>query len=185
MAANFLSGSKFISRGGCATQVFLVVMVGSAECFLPWQSWPMTGMWLCVTPCGTLCSWTGRPAAWWPLHLDVWSDWQCNLCGHGLQLPLLWLSPGGPLLLWGPHPVAALCAGLLFQDLIYSLLCGHDAAAPRVVVASMDPHDWLAYNCPPLRGNRRRWLLAPRTWLWWVFTMALAYLTTCRKLLRP
>ncbi|XFF79532.1 hypothetical protein AB1E18_005751 [Capra hircus] len=34
MAANFLSGSKFISRGGCATQVFLVVMVGSAECFL-------------------------------------------------------------------------------------------------------------------------------------------------------
>ncbi|KAB0358411.1 hypothetical protein FD754_002567 [Muntiacus muntjak] len=34
MAANFLSGSKFISRGGCATQVFLVVMVGGAECFL-------------------------------------------------------------------------------------------------------------------------------------------------------
>ncbi|KAB0385409.1 hypothetical protein FD755_000365 [Muntiacus reevesi] len=34
MAANFLSGNKFISRGGCATQVFLVVMVGSAECFL-------------------------------------------------------------------------------------------------------------------------------------------------------
>ncbi|XP_043768431.1 olfactory receptor 2M3-like [Cervus elaphus] len=34
MAANFLSGSKFISRGGCATQIFLVVMVGGAECFL-------------------------------------------------------------------------------------------------------------------------------------------------------
>ena len=34
MAANFLSGSKFISRGGCATQVFLVVMVGGAECSL-------------------------------------------------------------------------------------------------------------------------------------------------------
>ncbi|XP_061280804.1 olfactory receptor 2M3-like [Bos javanicus] len=34
MAANFLSGSKFISRGGCATQVFLVVTVVSAECFL-------------------------------------------------------------------------------------------------------------------------------------------------------
>ena len=34
MAANFLSGSKFISWGGCATQIFLVVMVGGAECFL-------------------------------------------------------------------------------------------------------------------------------------------------------
>ncbi|XP_020940751.1 olfactory receptor 2M3-like [Sus scrofa] len=34
MAANFLLGSKFISWGGCATQVFLVVMVGGAECFL-------------------------------------------------------------------------------------------------------------------------------------------------------
>ncbi|XP_012034624.2 olfactory receptor 2M3-like [Ovis aries] len=34
MAANFFSGSKFISRGGCATQIFLVVMVGGAECFL-------------------------------------------------------------------------------------------------------------------------------------------------------
>lgn len=34
MAANFLSGSKIISWGGCATQVFLVVMVGGAECFL-------------------------------------------------------------------------------------------------------------------------------------------------------
>nr|XP_020765755.1 olfactory receptor 2M3-like [Odocoileus virginianus texanus] len=34
MAANFLSGTKFISRGGCATQIFLVVMVGGAECFL-------------------------------------------------------------------------------------------------------------------------------------------------------
>ncbi|KAM9729834.1 olfactory receptor 2M3-like [Dama dama] len=34
MAANFLSGSKLISRGGCATQIFLVVMVGGAECFL-------------------------------------------------------------------------------------------------------------------------------------------------------
>ncbi|XP_008562056.1 PREDICTED: olfactory receptor 2M2-like [Galeopterus variegatus] len=34
MAANFLSGRKSISRGGCAAQIFLVVMVGGAECFL-------------------------------------------------------------------------------------------------------------------------------------------------------
>lgn len=34
MTANFLSGSKFISQGGCAAQVFLVVLVGGAECFL-------------------------------------------------------------------------------------------------------------------------------------------------------
>nr|XP_006211989.1 olfactory receptor 56-like [Vicugna pacos] len=34
MAANFLSGRRFISWGGCAAQVFLVVMVGGAECFL-------------------------------------------------------------------------------------------------------------------------------------------------------
>ncbi|NP_001378566.1 olfactory receptor 2V1-like [Equus przewalskii] len=34
MAANFLSGRKFISRGSCAAQVFLVVMAGGAECFL-------------------------------------------------------------------------------------------------------------------------------------------------------
>lgn len=34
MTANFLSGSKFISQGGCAAQVFLVVTVGGAECFL-------------------------------------------------------------------------------------------------------------------------------------------------------
>lgn len=34
MAANFLLGGKFISWGGCAIQVFLVVMVGGAECFL-------------------------------------------------------------------------------------------------------------------------------------------------------
>ncbi|XP_045296930.1 olfactory receptor 2M4-like [Leopardus geoffroyi] len=33
MAANLL-GHKFISWGGCSTQVFLVVMVGGAECFL-------------------------------------------------------------------------------------------------------------------------------------------------------
>ncbi|XP_048190136.1 olfactory receptor 2M4-like [Perognathus longimembris pacificus] len=34
MAANFLSGRKSISRGGCGAQIFLVVMVGGAECFL-------------------------------------------------------------------------------------------------------------------------------------------------------
>ncbi|XP_051024265.1 olfactory receptor 2M3-like [Acomys russatus] len=34
MAANFLSGRKLISLGGCASQIFLVVMVGGAECFL-------------------------------------------------------------------------------------------------------------------------------------------------------
>nr|XP_020010222.1 olfactory receptor 56-like [Castor canadensis] len=34
MAANFLSGHKFISWGGCAAQIFLVVMVAGAECFL-------------------------------------------------------------------------------------------------------------------------------------------------------
>ncbi|XP_059949760.1 LOW QUALITY PROTEIN: olfactory receptor 2M3-like [Mesoplodon densirostris] len=34
MTASFLSGSKFISQGGCAAQVFSVVMVGGAECFL-------------------------------------------------------------------------------------------------------------------------------------------------------
>ncbi|CAO2642721.1 Olfactory receptor 2M2 [Lemmus lemmus] len=34
MAANFLSGRKFISLAGCASQIFLVVMVGGAECFL-------------------------------------------------------------------------------------------------------------------------------------------------------
>lgn len=34
MATNFLSGHKFISWGGCAAQIFLVVMVGGAECFL-------------------------------------------------------------------------------------------------------------------------------------------------------
>ncbi|XP_005340934.2 olfactory receptor 2M3 [Ictidomys tridecemlineatus] len=34
MAANFLSGHKFISWAGCAAQIFLVVMVGGAECFL-------------------------------------------------------------------------------------------------------------------------------------------------------
>ncbi|XP_057564370.1 olfactory receptor 2M5-like [Hippopotamus amphibius kiboko] len=34
MAANYLSGSKFISWGGCAAQVFFVVMVGGGECFL-------------------------------------------------------------------------------------------------------------------------------------------------------
>lgn len=49
MTANFLSGSKFISQGGCAAQVFLVVTVGGAECF-PLVSWPMTGTWQCVTP---------------------------------------------------------------------------------------------------------------------------------------
>ena len=34
MAANFISGSNFISQGGCATQVFLVVTVAGAECSL-------------------------------------------------------------------------------------------------------------------------------------------------------
>ncbi|KAM9693582.1 LOW QUALITY PROTEIN: uncharacterized protein ACIGJ3_013977 [Trichechus inunguis] len=34
MAANFLSGSKIISQGDCGAQIFLVVMVGGAECFL-------------------------------------------------------------------------------------------------------------------------------------------------------
>jgi olfactory receptor len=34
MAANFLSGHKVISWGGCAAQFFLVVMVAGAECFL-------------------------------------------------------------------------------------------------------------------------------------------------------
>ncbi|XP_026363370.1 olfactory receptor 2M3-like [Ursus arctos] len=34
MAVNLLSGSKSISRGACATQIFLVVMVTGAECFL-------------------------------------------------------------------------------------------------------------------------------------------------------
>ncbi|XP_008844198.1 olfactory receptor 2M3-like [Nannospalax galili] len=34
MAGNFLSGQKFISLGGCASQIFLVVMVGGAECLL-------------------------------------------------------------------------------------------------------------------------------------------------------
>ncbi|XP_057564374.1 olfactory receptor 2M3-like [Hippopotamus amphibius kiboko] len=34
MAANYLSGSKFISWGGCAAQVFFVIMVGGGECFL-------------------------------------------------------------------------------------------------------------------------------------------------------
>uniref|UniRef100_A0A673T6T9 Olfactory receptor n=1 Tax=Suricata suricatta TaxID=37032 RepID=A0A673T6T9_SURSU len=34
MAANLLLGHKVISWGGCAIQVFLVVMVGGAECFL-------------------------------------------------------------------------------------------------------------------------------------------------------
>ncbi|XP_023409252.2 olfactory receptor 2M3-like [Loxodonta africana] len=34
MAANFLSGSKIISQGACGAQIFLVVMVGGAECFL-------------------------------------------------------------------------------------------------------------------------------------------------------
>ncbi|XP_007952473.1 olfactory receptor 2M2-like [Orycteropus afer afer] len=34
MAANFLTGSKIISQGVCGAQIFLVVMVGGAECFL-------------------------------------------------------------------------------------------------------------------------------------------------------
>ncbi|XP_006898195.1 PREDICTED: olfactory receptor 2M2-like [Elephantulus edwardii] len=34
MVTNFLSGSKLISREACGTQIFLVVMVGGAECFL-------------------------------------------------------------------------------------------------------------------------------------------------------
>ncbi|XP_037673781.1 olfactory receptor 2M3-like [Choloepus didactylus] len=34
MAANFLSGHKTVSWGGCGAQIFLVVMVGGAECFL-------------------------------------------------------------------------------------------------------------------------------------------------------
>lgn len=34
MADNFLSGQKFISVGGCAAQIFLVVLVVGAECFL-------------------------------------------------------------------------------------------------------------------------------------------------------
>lgn len=34
MAANLLSGHKSISWGACATQIFLVVMVTGAECFL-------------------------------------------------------------------------------------------------------------------------------------------------------
>ncbi|XP_055453182.1 olfactory receptor 2M3-like [Psammomys obesus] len=34
MAADFLSGRKLISLGGCASQIFLVVTVGGAECFL-------------------------------------------------------------------------------------------------------------------------------------------------------
>ncbi|XP_042544913.1 olfactory receptor 2M3-like [Dipodomys spectabilis] len=34
MAVNFLSGRKSISRGGCGAQIFLVVTVGGAECFL-------------------------------------------------------------------------------------------------------------------------------------------------------
>ncbi|XP_004476766.2 olfactory receptor 2M3-like [Dasypus novemcinctus] len=34
MVANFLLGHKFISWGGCGAQIFLVVMVGGAECFL-------------------------------------------------------------------------------------------------------------------------------------------------------
>ncbi|XP_075398855.1 olfactory receptor 2M2-like [Tenrec ecaudatus] len=34
MAANFLSGTKTISPGACGAQIFLVVMVGGAECFL-------------------------------------------------------------------------------------------------------------------------------------------------------
>ncbi|XP_006877462.1 PREDICTED: olfactory receptor 2M2-like [Chrysochloris asiatica] len=34
MVANFLSGSKIISLGACGAQIFLVVMVGGAECFL-------------------------------------------------------------------------------------------------------------------------------------------------------
>lgn len=34
MVANFLLDYQLISKGGCAAQVFLVVMVGGAECFL-------------------------------------------------------------------------------------------------------------------------------------------------------
>ncbi|XP_004387247.3 LOW QUALITY PROTEIN: olfactory receptor 2M3-like [Trichechus manatus latirostris] len=34
MAGNFLSDSKIISQGDCGAQIFLVVMVGGAECFL-------------------------------------------------------------------------------------------------------------------------------------------------------
>ncbi|KAM6224201.1 olfactory receptor 2M2-like [Rhynchocyon petersi] len=34
MVSNFLSGSKTISQEACGTQIFLVVMVGGAECFL-------------------------------------------------------------------------------------------------------------------------------------------------------
>ncbi|XP_021497025.1 olfactory receptor 2M3-like [Meriones unguiculatus] len=34
MAADFLSGRKLISLWGCASQIFLVVTVGGAECFL-------------------------------------------------------------------------------------------------------------------------------------------------------
>ena len=94
MAANFISGSKFISQGGCATQVFLVVMVGSAECFLlavmaydryvavchplwypvlmNWKACCLMSLASWMGGVGKGFKWKGSHVYLWLIHADVW-----------------------------------------------------------------------------------------------------------------
>ena len=106
---------------------------------------------------GTLCSWNGRLAIWWPGILGEWSSWLTRAWSSAS--PTVALSDG-QLLLWVSHPAAPLlCRHIPLRGPHLCLLCGHAAAVPGGHCGFLGL--WLTW--PPLRGNRRLWsqLLSP------------------------
>ena len=156
MAANFLSGSKFISRGGCATQVFLVVMVGSAECFLLavmaydryvavchplWYPVLMNWKACCLM---SLASWMGGVA---DSVIDVGMVFSFPYCGS-LQVDHFFCEV--------PAVLRLSCADTsLFEDLIYACCVIMLLLPLGVVVASYARILMAVINMPSTEGKQK------------------------------
>ena len=156
MAANFLSGSKFISWGGCATQIFLVVMVGGAECFLLavmaydryvavchplWYPVLMNWKACCLM---SLASWMGGVA---DSVIDVGMVFSFPYCGS-LQVDHFFCEV--------PAVLRLSCADTsLFEDLIYACCVIMLLLPLGVVVASYARILMAVINMPSTEGKQK------------------------------
>ncbi|KAM7242302.1 hypothetical protein CapIbe_006773 [Capra ibex] len=156
MAANFLSGSKFISRGGCATQIFLVVMVGGAECFLLavmaydryvavchplWYPVLMNWKACCLM---SLASWMGGVA---DSVIDVGMVFSFPYCGS-LQVDHFFCEV--------PAVLRLSCADTsLFEDLVYACCVIMLLLPLGVVVASYARILMAVINMPSTEGKQK------------------------------
>ena len=164
MAANFLSGSKFISWGGCATQIFLVVMVGGAECFLLavmaydryvavchplWYPVLMNWKACCLM---SLASWMGGVA---DSVIDVGMVFSFPYCGS-LQVDHFFCEV--------PAVLRLSCADTsLFEDLIYACCVIMLLLPLGVVVASYARILMAVINMPSTEGKQKALITASFT----------------------